>query len=79
MLIIGSQHSANGRYLAELAGISTGHAQFVENAQQLKPESFENIQTLGLGTATSTPDSVIEDVIAWLHEHGFVTMCQDAN
>ena len=45
MLIIGSQHSANGRYLAELAGISTGHAQFVENAQQLKPESFENIQT----------------------------------
>ena len=79
MLIIGSQHSANGRYLAELAGISTGHAQFVENAQQLKPENFENIQTLGLGTATSTPDSVIEDVIAWLHGHGFVTMCQDAN
>ena len=79
MLIIGSQHSANGRYLAELAGISTGHAQFVENAQQLKPESFANIQTLGLGTATSTPDSVIEDVIVWLHGHGFVTMYQDAN
>ena len=79
MLIIGSQHSANGRYLAELAGISTGHAQFVENAQQLKPENFENIQTLGLGTATSTPDSVIEDVIAWLHGHGFVTVKQDTN
>ena len=79
MLIIGSQHSANGRYLAELAGISTGHAQFVENAQQLKPESFENIQTLGLGTATSTPDSVIKDVIAWLHGHGFVTMKQETN
>jgi 4-hydroxy-3-methylbut-2-enyl diphosphate reductase len=74
MLIISSQHSANGRYLAELAGISTGHAQFVENAQQLKPESFANIQTLGLGTATSTPDSVIEDVIAWLHGHGFETV-----
>ena len=79
MLIIGSQHSANGRYLAELAGISTGHAQFVENAQQLKPENFENIQTLGLGTATSTPDSVIEDVIAWLHEHGFETVKQETN
>jgi 4-hydroxy-3-methylbut-2-enyl diphosphate reductase len=74
MLIIGSQHSANGRYLAELAGISTGHAHLIENAQQLKPEDFENIQTLGLGTATSTPDSVIKDVIDWLHEHGFKTM-----
>ncbi len=73
MLIIGSLHSANGRYLAELAGISTGHAQLIENAQQLKPENFEMIQTLGLGTATSTPDSVIKDVIDWLHEHGFET------
>ena len=79
MLIIGSQHSANGRYLAELAGISTGHAHLIENAQQLKPEDFENIQTLGLGTATSTPDSVIEDVIAWLHEHGFETVKQETN
>ena len=73
MLIIGSQHSANGRYLAELAGISTGHAHLIENAQQLKPEDFENIQTLGLGTATSTPDSVIKDVIDWLHAHNFET------
>ena len=71
MLIIGSPHSANGRYLAELAGISTGHARLVENAQQLKPEYFDDIETLGLGTATSTPDSVIEDVIDWLHAHGF--------
>ena len=79
MLIIGSPHSANGRYLAELAGISTGHARLVENMQQLKPEYFDDIETLGLGTATSTPDSVIKDVIDWLHGHGFVTMYQDAN
>ena len=75
MLIIGSPHSANGRYLAELAGISTGHARLVENTQQLKPEYFDDIETLGLGTATSTPDSVIKDVIDWLHAHGFET-CQ---
>lgn len=74
MLIIGSPHSANGRYLAELAGISTGHARLIENAQQIAPEYFNNIETLGLGTATSTPDSVIKDVIDWLHEHGFKTM-----
>ena len=74
MLIIGSPHSANGRYLAELAGISTGHARLVENAQQLKPEYFDDIETLGLGTATSTPDSVIKDVIDWIHAHGFETV-----
>lgn len=71
MLIIGSPHSANGRYLAELAGISTGHARLVENAQQLKSEYFDDIETLGLGTATSTPDSVIEEVLDWLRAHGF--------
>ena len=42
-----------------------------ENGYQ---QYLDEIETLGLGTATSTPDSVIKDVIDWLHDHGFETV-----
>jgi 4-hydroxy-3-methylbut-2-enyl diphosphate reductase len=41
----------------------------VARAEELRPEWFDGVTTVGLTAGTSTPDDVIEEVRAWLAEH----------
>ena len=70
--VIGSPHSSNARRLAEIAQENgCADTRFAENAEAIHPGELSGVERVGLGTATSTPDDVIEAVLAKFAEMGF--------
>jgi 4-hydroxy-3-methylbut-2-enyl diphosphate reductase len=66
MVVVGGLNSANTNRLAEIcrrAGAETHH---VENAEELNPDWFEGADAVGVTAGTSTPDWVIDEVVAKL-------------
>ena len=67
MIVIGGRNSGNTKRQAELCGEQTT-THWIESADELKAEWFENIPRVGIGAGASTPDEDIEDVIAWIQK-----------
>lgn len=70
MLVIGGRNSANTRRLAEICaetGVPTHH---VEVADEIAPEWFAGVARVGVTAGASTPDWIIEEVLAGLRSMG---------
>ncbi|MBI3953518.1 MAG: 4-hydroxy-3-methylbut-2-enyl diphosphate reductase [Chloroflexi bacterium] len=70
MVVVGGKQSANTKHLAEVAaakGLPTHH---IESAADLRPEWFCGLQVVGVTAGASTPDDVVQDVVARLQEMG---------
>ncbi len=70
MIVIGGQHSANTRRLAEICnfvGVKTYH---IETSEELSPSWFQGKNPVGITAGASTPDWVIDKVISRLNEMG---------
>lgn len=68
MLVVGGLDSANTRHLAEIsaaAGATTCH---IETAAGLESRWLQGPRRVGITAGTSTPDSVIDDVVRVLGE-----------
>ena len=68
MVVVGGRESANTRHLADVArerGIETYH---VESASELDPAWFAGHDRVGVAAGASTPDAVIDEVVARLHD-----------
>ncbi|MGN0866928.1 MAG: 4-hydroxy-3-methylbut-2-enyl diphosphate reductase [Oligosphaeraceae bacterium] len=71
--ILGSSHSANGRRLLQLAQTHCpGPCRMVEEGDELSPEELSGVVSLGLASATSTPDSLVEEWVERFRRLGFV-------
>jgi 4-hydroxy-3-methylbut-2-en-1-yl diphosphate reductase len=66
MVVIGGSHSNNTRQLAETCRQHCARIYQVENASQLDAAWFAGMETVGVTAGTSTPDSVIAEVMACL-------------
>src|SRR5438552_3790212 len=67
MVVVGGRESANTRHLADVArehGIETHQ---VESAAELEPTWFAGCDRVGVAAGASTPDAVIDEVVARLH------------
>ena len=64
VLVIGSPESANSTRLFEIAKKFNPNSHFIENAGGLAPEWFRGKETVGVTAGASSPNWVIEDVIA---------------
>lgn len=64
MIIVGSYTSANTRRLTELSSTINSNTRQVQSAADLRPEWFEGIGTVGISAGASTPDALIQEVIA---------------
>ena len=67
MIVVGGRESANTRHLAEVAreqGVETYH---VESAAEIEQGWLPGHERVGVAAGASTPDAVIDDVIARLH------------
>lgn len=64
MIIVGSYTSANTRRLTELSSTINPNTRQVQSAADLRPEWFEGIGTVGISAGASTPDPLIQEVIA---------------
>jgi 4-hydroxy-3-methylbut-2-enyl diphosphate reductase len=69
VVVIGGIHSNNTRELATTCAQHCARVHRVQTAADLRPEWFEHAETIGITAGTSTPDSVIDAVEAWLHEN----------
>ncbi len=68
VIVVGGRESANTRHLAEVsreAGAPTHH---IEQADEIDPAWLENCDRVGVTAGTSTPDYVIDTVVARLKE-----------
>jgi 4-hydroxy-3-methylbut-2-en-1-yl diphosphate reductase len=62
IIFVAGRHSSNGKVLYEIVQSVNSRIQFIENVQELQPEWFEGIETVGITGATSTPQWLMEKV-----------------
>jgi (E)-4-hydroxy-3-methyl-but-2-enyl pyrophosphate reductase len=70
LLVIGGRGSSNTTRLAEIGrerGLPTHH---IETADEVRPEWFEGIESLGVVSGASTPEWIIKDVLLRLQDIG---------
>lgn len=67
-LVVTSTTSSNGTRLLELAGELTGRARRIETAADLDDAWFEGVRAVGVTSAASTPDDLVQDVVRWFRE-----------
>jgi len=67
-VVVTSTTSSNGMRLLELAEGLTGRALRVEGAGDLRPSWFEGVRRVGVTSAASTPDDLVQDIVAWFRE-----------
>ena len=64
-VVVTSSYSSNGMRLLELAERITPRAHRIERATDLDPAWFEGVATVGVSSAASTPDDLVQEVVAW--------------
>ena len=62
VIFVAGRHSSNGKVLYEIVKSVNSRIQFIEDVQELQPEWFEGIETVGITGATSTPQWLMEQV-----------------
>jgi 4-hydroxy-3-methylbut-2-enyl diphosphate reductase len=62
VVVVGGRNSNNTRQLVRLCHENQTPALHVEHADELEPEWFDEVQTVGLTAGTSTLDSTIDEV-----------------
>lgn len=68
MIVIGGKNSSNSRKLFEIAQKYCTKTYFVENSKFLPLKEVEKCNKIGIAAGASTPESVIEEVIANMSE-----------
>ena len=72
MIVVGSQNSSNSVRLVEVAleaGAKAAHR--VDNASEIQPEWLDGVDSVGVTSGASVPDSLVQGVLDLLAEHGF--------
>ena len=68
VVVIGGAHSNNTHELVATCRRHCPRVHHVRNAGDLRLEWFAGAETVGITAGTSTPDSAIDEVEAWLNE-----------
>jgi len=63
-LVVTSAASSNGMRLVELAHDITGNARRIESAADVREEWLDGVTAVGVTSAASTPDDLVQDVVA---------------
>lgn len=71
-LVVTSSYSSNGMRLLELAEEVTGNARRIERVNDILENWLDGIKSVGVTSAASTPEDLVQDVVAW-----FVTRSPD--
>ncbi len=71
VLVIGSKNSSNSNRLVEVSEKSGTKAYLVDDAETIRPEWFENAQSVGITAGASSPELLVAQVMNHLHNYGF--------
>jgi 4-hydroxy-3-methylbut-2-enyl diphosphate reductase len=64
MVVVGGHNSGNTSRLAEICRAVNPRVHLVETADELEPEWFEGVSTVGVTAGASTPDEQVAGVVA---------------
>jgi len=64
-LVVTSSYSSNGMRLLELAEEVTGNARRIERVNDIEESWLEGVESVGVTSAASTPEDLVQDVVAW--------------
>lgn len=70
MLVVGGGTSANTRHLAEASAATGVETHHIETAAEIEPAWLQGKKRVGVTAGTSTPDWVVEEVVAALEAAG---------
>jgi 4-hydroxy-3-methylbut-2-enyl diphosphate reductase len=74
-VVVGSANSSNSVRMVEVAlAAGAKAARLVENADVMDPAWLSGVRTVGLSSGASVPDVLVQDVAAWLADHGYTDM-----
>ncbi len=67
-LVVTSSYSSNGMRLLELAEEVTGNARRIERVNDIREDWLAGIESVGVTSAASTPEDLVQDVVAWFSD-----------
>jgi 4-hydroxy-3-methylbut-2-enyl diphosphate reductase len=70
LLVIGSANSSNSQRLVEVARAGGVAAYLIENEQELDERWLEDVETVGITSGASAPESLVERVCDWFRARG---------
>jgi 4-hydroxy-3-methylbut-2-en-1-yl diphosphate reductase len=62
VVFVAGHNSSNGKVLYEICREANPRTHFIEDESELEPAWFEDVETVGISGATSTPQWVMEDI-----------------
>ncbi|MEI2786764.1 MAG: 4-hydroxy-3-methylbut-2-enyl diphosphate reductase [Candidatus Nanopelagicales bacterium] len=71
VIVVGSQNSSNSVRLAEVAFEGGTRSHLIDDATELDPQWVAGVETVGVTSGASVPDSLVQGLLASLAELGF--------
>lgn len=68
-LVVTSNYSSNGMRLLELADRLTSNAKRIESIRDLKKEWLRDVTSVGITSAASTPDDLVQEIVVFFKKH----------
>jgi 4-hydroxy-3-methylbut-2-enyl diphosphate reductase len=66
VLVLGSQNSSNSKRLAEIANALGPHAHLIDGVAEMRPEWFDDAETILITAGASAPEDVVQECIDYL-------------
>ena len=71
VIVVGSENSSNSVRLGEVAQEAGSRSYRIDDAGQLQPEWLDGAETVGVTSGASVPESLVEQLLDALEDHGF--------
>ncbi|QGY43302.1 4-hydroxy-3-methylbut-2-enyl diphosphate reductase [Maribellus comscasis] len=76
VILVAGEKSSNGRYLFSICKEENPNAHLIARVEDIQPEWFENVESVGICGATSTPNWLMENVQEWISKKFEKTVSQ---
>ena len=70
LLVVGSKNSSNSNRLREVARSKKIPAYLIDEANEINPQWLKSVNRIGVTAGASAPEHLVQEVIAWLLNHG---------